>query len=254
MIASTVRLRLDILHSVLAWAAGQKMIPEVPAFPSVKVPKKKPQPVPAEAVEKLLAKAGGDPELQAYLLCGWLAGLRRVEAMVLEWEPTEEAPYLDLGRDRICFPAEFVKAVEDQWVPLDPELRRALEALPRRGRKVFHFTTAAGTPLDRRSISYRIARLSRRAGVRLTMKSLRRGFGCRYAAKVSAHVLQRLMRHSNIRITMDYYANIDEAVERAVLGDQRNTSRNNPGQDLTAKDNPEDVSPTVDRDNSNPAA
>ena len=29
------------------------------------------------------------------------AGLRRKEAMALEWEETEEAPWLDLARDRI---------------------------------------------------------------------------------------------------------------------------------------------------------
>jgi integrase len=64
------------------------------------------------------------------------------------------------------------------------------------------------------------------AGVKLTMKSLRRGFGCRYAGKVSAQVLQKLMRHANIRTTMDSYANVDEAAMEAVLGPKRNTSRN----------------------------
>jgi hypothetical protein len=51
--------------------------------------------------------------------------------------------------------------------------------------------------------------------------------GCRYASTVLAHVLQRLMRHANINTTMDYYVNIDAAVEEAVLGPQRKTSRNN---------------------------
>ena len=41
-----------------------------------------------------------------------------------------------------------------------------------------------------------------------------------------AQVLQKLMRHRNIKTTMDYYANVDEAVMDAVLGVQRNTSRN----------------------------
>ena len=59
------------------------------------------------------------------------------------------------------------------------------------------------------------------------MRSLRRGFGCRYAGKVPAQVLQKLMRHASIKTTMDYYANVDEAAMRAVLGDQRNSSRNN---------------------------
>jgi integrase len=85
--------------------------------------------------------------------------------------------------------------------------------------------------VDAVAVSQRVRDLARKAGVRLTMKALRRGFGCRYAGKVAAHVLQRLMQHANIKTTMDYYANIDDAVEAAVLGDQRNslcTSRESP--------------------------
>jgi integrase len=151
----------------------------------------------------------------------------------LEWEETEEAPYLDLDRERIVFPAGFVKAVEDQWVPLDRELQEAFLELPRHDRKVFRF-------IDRRSgklrnlprsviVSHRVSRLARQAGVRLTMKSLRRGFGCYRAARVPAQVLQKLMRHSNIKTTMDYYANVDDAVTQAIRGREpssRNTSRN----------------------------
>jgi hypothetical protein len=69
--------------------------------------------------------------------------------------------------------------------------------------------------------------------VRLTMHTLRKGFGCRYAGRVPAQVLQKLMRHRNIKTTMDYYANVDAAVEEAVLGppaDRRNSSRNSGGQ------------------------
>jgi hypothetical protein len=69
-------------------------------------------------------------------------------------------------------------------------------------------------------------RLAKKAGVKLTMKSLRRGLGCRYAGKVSAHVLQKLMPHANIKTTLDYYANVDDAVEEAVLGPKCNRSRN----------------------------
>jgi integrase len=61
------------------------------------------------------------------------------------------------------------------------------------------------------------------------MKSLRRGFGCYWASRVPAQVLQKLMRHSNIRITMDYYANVDDAAMQTILGREsllRNTSRN----------------------------
>jgi integrase len=228
MQVSTIKVRLQFLHTALQWAADQKFIPQCPRFPAVKVPKKRPQPVPAESFEKLLDKAP-DARMRAFLLCGWLAGLRLNEALALEWRETDRAPYLDPARDRIVFPAEVVKADEDQWVPLDPELWEALDALPRCGRKVFRFEAVDGRG-EREvcdiSVSKRIRELAAAAGVKLTMKSLWRGFGCRYACKVPAQVLQKLMRHASIKTTMDYYANVDDAVMNAVLGPERNSPRN----------------------------
>jgi integrase len=217
MMPSSIKVRLQFLHTALSWAVGQKMLAAVPGFPAIKVPKKDPQPVPVEAFERMLAKAR-DANMRAYLLTGWLAGLRLSEAYSIQWEPADDAPYLDLARGRIVLPAEFVKAVKDQWLPLDPELRKVLEALPRQGKKVFRFTSSRGGPLTAAGVSQRVRALARQTGVRLTMKALRRGFGCRYAGRVSAHVLQRLMRHASLKTTMDYYANIDAAVEEAVMG------------------------------------
>jgi integrase len=216
MMASTIAIRLTFLHSALAWAKQQKMIHEMPEFPSIKVPKKDPQPVPAESFEKLLAKAAGDAEMRAFLLCGWLAGLRLNEAMQLEREANDRVPYLDLLHDRIVIPAEFAKGVRDQWVPLDPDLRAALEAVPVRGVKVFDFRDQTGQPVSRSAVSMRVIKLAQLAGVRITMKTLRRGFACYHAARQPAQVLQKLMRHSNISITMAYYSNVDSAVEAAV--------------------------------------
>src|SRR5262249_34331861 len=132
MMASTIRVNLQSLHTALCWAVKQRMLPECPAFPTVKVPRRKPQPVPVEAFERLVDKAP-DQTTRAFLMTGWLAGLRLKEALLLEWEPTEEAPYLDLARSRIILPAQFAKSVEDQWVPLDATLREMLEQLPREG-------------------------------------------------------------------------------------------------------------------------
>jgi integrase len=191
------------------------------------VNKKKPQPVPAESFERLLGKAP-DQMTRAYLLTGWLAGLRLSEAFELRWDDNTDYPYLDLGRNRIILPAEFVKADEDQWLPLDPALREVLEALPRRNEKVFNFLTRSKRPMSAKTLSKRITTLARAARVRLSMHTLRKGFGCRYAGKVPAQVLQRLMRHADIKTTMDYYANVDAAVEAAVLGERCNSSRNTP--------------------------
>src|SRR5262245_5132035 len=189
MQASTIKVRLQYLRTVLGWAARQKIIPARPDFPRVRVPKKKPQAVAVEAFDRLLAKAA-DPMTRAYLLCAWLAGLRLNEALTLRWEENDRCPWVDLGRDRVVLPAEFVKGVEDQWVPIDPELRQALEALPRQGDEVFTFVNRFGRRLNGDAMSHRVRRLARAAGVKMSMKTLRRGFGCRYAGKVSAQVLQ----------------------------------------------------------------
>src|SRR5262249_38316269 len=83
MMASTIAVRVQFLHTVLSWAVQQKILAELPTFPTVKVPKKDPQPVPLESFERLLSKAE-DAEMRAFLLCGWLAGLRLTEALQLE--------------------------------------------------------------------------------------------------------------------------------------------------------------------------
>ncbi len=252
--ASTIRQRLALLHTALGWAVEQGLLPKLPAFPTIKVPKRKPQPIPPESFERLLAKAT-TLDLKAFLLAGWLGGLRLHEVFFLEWQETNEAPWINFAADRIIFPAEFAKAGEDQWVPLDPALRAALEALPRQGRKVFHFVskrTKEAITLD--GIGERIRRLARQAGVRLTMHSLRKGFGCRYAGKVPAQVLQKLMRHHNISLTMAFYANVDDAAMNAVLGDKRtagmpenglrNTSRNRT--DISGMDSNEETTQTLE--------
>jgi integrase len=226
MAPSTMKVTLQMLRTALRWAADQKLIPVCPSFPKVKVPRKRPQPVPVEAFERLLAAAPAGP-WRVFLQTAWLAGLRLEEAFTLRREASEEAPYIDLDRDRIILPAELVKADEDQWVPLVPELRVELEALPETADgRVFDLRGPTGRRMALKSVSDRIVRLAKRAGVKLTMRSLRRGFGCRWAGKVPAQVLQRMMRHSDIRVTTEYYANVDEAVEEAMLGPRRNTSRN----------------------------
>jgi integrase len=235
--ASSVKVRLQFLRTALRWAGEQKLIAEVPRFPSVKVPKKKPKPVPEEVFERLYAFAPND-EIRAFLLCGWLAGLRLEEAYGLEWQENGDAPWLDFDRKRIVLPAERVKGVEDQIVPLDDDLAAALQKLPRTGGRVFAFLSPRyGQPMTSNTVSQRIIALAEEAGVRLSFRSLRRGFACAYAAEVPAQVLQSLLRHRNIQTTMAYYSNTQEAAAEAVR--KRNAIRNN--KDLSRGSN--DVNP-----------
>jgi integrase len=248
---STIKQRLSLLQKALRWAVDLDLIPKCPKFPKIKVPKKRPQPVPLESFERLLARAP-DANMRVFLLTGWLAGLRLSEAAALEWSPSETCPYVDLDHERIVLPAEAVKAEEDQWVSLDPQLRTELLALPRRGRKVFRFVSQRGAPVGLSAIGERIIRLAREAGVKLTMRSLRRGFGCYHAGRVPAQVLQRLMRHANIATTVAFYANVDEAARDAILRGGRHISRNSADEPQQAAAEPDSTSVESKRANDIP--
>ncbi len=215
----TIKNYLVALRTALDWAVGQKLLPALPVFPCIKVPKKKPQPIPAESFEKLLDKAP-DALWRAYLLCGWWGGLRLSEARHLRWEPSDNFPWVDFEGNRIVLPATFAKSGEDQWIPLHPVLRKALAELPRTSSEVFPFRSRkTGGPLTRGAISHRVLRMAKMAGVKLSMHRLRKGFGCRVAknlGKGGAAMLHELMRHSSMQVTMDYYASVDDAKQEAI--------------------------------------
>src|SRR5262245_16698462 len=215
----TIRNYLISLKTALGWAVKQKLLTALPAFPAVKVPKKKPQPVPTEAFERMLEYAP-DAHWRAFLLCGWWAGLRLSEALHLRRNGNEKRPWLDLDNHRILLPAEFAKSDVDQWVPLHATLREALADLPDTGDEGLPFRSRkGGEPLSRNGVTNRVILIAKRAGVRLSMHRLRKGFGCRVAkqlGKGNAPILHSLMRHSSMQITMDYYASVEDALHAAI--------------------------------------
>jgi integrase len=239
---STIRRTMQFLRSALLWCVRQKLLTSCPDFPAINVLKKSPRPVPEESFERLLAKAP-DEQTRTFLLVAWLGGLRLAEVHSLRWEESEEYPWVDFDRDRIVLPAEFVKGQCDQWVPIDPTLREALLELPRQGPRIFRFLASDGHEVSTSTMSQRIIRLARAAGVKLSMHTLRKGFGCRYAGRVPAQVLQKLMRHADIKTTVAYYTNVDDAVEAAVFGDRRNTSRNKSDGNNPRPSSPLDANP-----------
>lgn len=177
------------------------------------MPKKKPQPVPVDLFEKLLAKA---PNLswRLFLLCGWWAGLRLSEAYELRWTESEEWPWVDFAGNRFVLPAGFAKSSVDQSVPMHQTLVQILTTLPREhGDRVFMFYSKRdGRPLTRSGLSQSVTDLARKAGVKLGMHKLRKGFGCRVAkilGKSGAPILHELMRHSSMQITMDFYVGVE---------------------------------------------
>jgi integrase len=231
MQVSSIRNYVHYIKIALDWAAKpqQGIIVQRPRLPDgLKVAKTSPRPVPVEWFEKLLAEAP-DADYRLLLMFGWYAGMRLCEAYLIEWEETKSAPWVDMAEDKIRFPKGFSKSRRDDWVPLDPILKQAVQAHPHNQKRILTLRNLRNNeplPPERwRTPSTYVLRMAWRAGLqKVSFHTLRKGFACRYASRgdVQPHVLQKLMRHARLSTTLEYYANFDDAVMGAVIGSNEN--------------------------------
>lgn len=207
----SIKSYLVSLHGALAWGQRQEFIRTVPAFPEIKVPKRKPQATPAEVFERIIA-AERSPEWRGILYAAWYAGLRIEECLRTRWAESFEHPWIDLERRRIVFPAAGQKNNEDDWLPIHRVLFEVLDALPRTSVKVFP------VGCDRPAASKHFSRLFRKLGVRTTFHGLRRGFITRLAKdpNVTPAMLKRLARHASIQTTMQFYVDMEDEIADAI--------------------------------------
>jgi integrase len=208
---ATIQGHLAYLRAALRWAADQKFILTAPKVIMPKGPKKKHvRKIVAEEFERLLEKAP-TPHWHAFMATAWYTGMRRNEMLDLTWEnPT--MPRVDFSEAKVWIPAAYNKSDEDQWVPLHPQLADILKALPDPHHGfLFPFRP---TPQE---VSRKFGRLAKKAGLKISLHDLRRSFGSRYAAVVPAPVLQRLMRHADIKTTLVFYTNVDDVLGEAIL-------------------------------------
>jgi integrase len=208
---ATIQGHLAYLRAALRWAADQKLIPTAPKVTMPRVPKKWIiRKIGAEEFERLLAVAPDDC-WAAFLQTAWYTGMRRNEMLDLHWNGDAGTPWVDFGQNRIWIPAAYNKSDADQWLPLHPELAEILKARRRERGRLFPLSASP------REVSRKFTRLAKKAGLKISLHDLRRSFGSRYAAVVPAPVLQRLMRHADIKTTLTYYADVDGALDEAIL-------------------------------------
>jgi integrase len=145
-----------------------------------------------------------------FIATAWYTGMRRNEMLDLTWDD-RGMPTVDLANNRIRIPAAYNKSDEDQWLPLHPQLTEILGATAER--RGYLFPTLRRSPTE---TSRKFSKLARSLGLRITLHDLRRSFGSRYASVVQAPVLQRLMRHADIKTTLTYYTDIDDQLDEAI--------------------------------------
>ncbi len=163
-----------------------------------------------------------------HLLRGlWWSGLRLGEALALHWTD-DRLISVDLSGRRPMFRirAAAEKGYKDRTLPMSPEFAEMLLATPEKDREGLVFKLLPRhdhkKPLRADTVSTTISVIGKKAGVKVvimkpatattpekakfvTAHDLRRSFGFRWSVRVMPPILQQLMRHENIKTTLEYY-------------------------------------------------
>ena len=212
--ASTIDSHLIYLRAAFNWAEEQGLLVSAPKIKTRPLKKKTIRTITAEEFERLIAKAP-DWSWRALVATAWYTGMRRNELLDLTWDEPDR-PHVDFvptakwPRGRVVLPGSCTKSGIDSWIPLHKDLAAILsESTLRRGR-LFRFSVCPGT------VSRRFKSLAASAGLRITLHDLRKSFGSRYASIVPAAVLQRLMRHQDIKTTLQFYTDVENKLADAI--------------------------------------
>jgi integrase len=236
---TTLSKHLRNIRRMLIWATDHGMFA---SCPKIKMPKgssngkSKGRPVTVEEFPRMLqrtAKIVGEEQAGSwkFLLRGlFLGGLRLNEAITLSWDAdAEDVISVDMSGKYPMFaiPADVDKSRKRRLLPMVPDFAHLLETMPDDERigNVFRLQFRRDHGMQTRcdTVTKQISAIGKKAGIRVSASKhasahdLRRSFGSRWADKVKPHILQQLMRHENIKTTMDYYVQSEaEEIAEAV--------------------------------------
>ncbi|WP_437231043.1 tyrosine-type recombinase/integrase [Planctomicrobium sp. SH661] len=215
---STIRTYLKHFKAALAWAAEIDLIR---AAPKIQLPKHartksrmKGRPISNEEFKRMLSTAESVrpddfQDWQRYLTGLWLSGLRLSESLILSWDDDSDFSVDLYGRrPRFKIQSEGQKAKRDELLPMTPDFATWLLQTPPEDRYGVVFKPG-GYQQDK--VMRVVSAIGAKANVKVggkkhaTAHDLRRSFGTRWSLKVRPAVLQKLMRHADIKTTMEFY-------------------------------------------------
>lgn len=198
--AATIAAYLRYLKAALRWAEQQKIITRAPAIIMPKVPKntsaakiRAAARLTTEEFERLLA-ASPNEGWRLLIALAWHCGLRREEAREVRGEHIRLADHI------ITIPKNKAGDV-DGAAFITPELDEMLRMIFADNVPMGRLIPGHAVPNNPSMVSKAFGRIAKKAAVRgaskrglITLHDLRRSFGSRWAGKVPAQVLQRMMR------------------------------------------------------------
>lgn len=150
--------------------------------------------IPDLAIRKLLLYLYLHNKEQYYFINFlYLTGFRKSEALRLKWQQ------IDFNNDLIY--VENSKAKRTDVFPIYPKLKELLKQIPQNGKTLFTYS--------KDGLKFYNRALERLKLNHYSLHDLRRKFGTMMAEKgLTPYELQKLMRHENIKTTMQYYVNV----------------------------------------------
>ncbi|MFD7669341.1 site-specific integrase [Streptomyces anulatus] len=235
--ASRDALRAALTHAVTEEEIG-KNVASLVKVPKPRRRRIKPWSV-AEAGQFLADAAARDDHLIAAWVLVLTLGLRRGEVLGLTWKSIDfDAGELYVDRQiqragRQILHRETKTEDSDDFLPLPSLCLKALRM--RRAQQVgdrtaagelwqdahgLVFTTKYGTPIEPGNLTRMFALRARRAGLRvIPLRNTRHTCSSLLVAlKVHPKIAQRILRHSQIAMTMEVYAEASEEEVRAAIG------------------------------------
>ncbi|MCG6157115.1 tyrosine-type recombinase/integrase [Rubinisphaera margarita] len=229
---ATIKANVVHLHAALNWAVEQKLIPRAPKMRAPKnTGKMKGRKITAEEFDRMIESVSKmpvrNPAEWEFLLRGlWWSGLRLGEALNLHWTDPNNI-CVDLENELLIIQAHAHKKQEYSETPMAPEFVDMLKAVPDDQREGYVFKLSG--PRDksprpiRETVSATITAIGTKAGIKVSetkragklkvkyasAHDLRRSFGARWSKLVMPTELKELMRHADIKTTMDFYVGQD---------------------------------------------
>lgn len=216
------------LMVALRWAESLGLIRQAPRLPREKRGGRrngmKGRPITLEEFERMIAATGavvGEEHAESWkrmMWVGWYSGLRLGELLRLTWDDPDQllVGAIDCDQPLLVIPAEFDKGGLHRQTPVPLDFARYLRATPEAERTghVCNPTGPRGVTRNLQWVSARLSKIGEKAKVVVARKpklkyasahDWRRSFGDRWATRVVPAVLQQMMRHADVKTTMEFY-------------------------------------------------
>jgi integrase/recombinase XerD len=191
---ATIQTYLNHLNIFFNWCKSEGYINHNLQL-KIKITKKTPRIIKDEHLHKLLwylkVHSADQYNLIKFLV---LTGFRKSEALSLTWN--------DIDFDRNIIYVNNTKAKRTEIFPIYETLKNFLKKIEKKNDRLFNYS--------KDGLDFYNRALKRLNLPQYSIHDLRRKFGTMMAEKgLTPYELQKLMRHQNIRTTMQYYINID---------------------------------------------